>query len=266
MKSEQCADITNFISRTYDGSDVTFTQDGFFNATEFATRKGKKSIEWLRLASTQEYIEAVIAYHGRGEAVKVGKSHFDLASGETSPVETGALTVDDLVITVQGGASPGTWLHPLLAVAFARWLDIRFGVWCDDQIRLLLTGKTEEALANVAALKQQMALKDSEHKAQLKALQSEHDEDLEIAAHKINMPSRYWLKDVIKAQKQADLAEGAKRYAEVTAEVQAEVLAVLKPMLPDLPRRERRDLEAALEWMDKTLRDFKRGRFVSTSY
>lgn len=118
----------------------------------------------------------------------------------------------------------------------------------------------------IASEEELQHMKEIEHKAQLKALQSEHDEDLEIAAHKINMPSRYWLKDVIKAQKQADLAEGAKRYAEVTAEVQAEVLAVLKPMLPDLPRRERRDLEAALEWMDKTLKDFKRGRFVSTSY
>ena len=32
-------------------------------------------------------------------------------------------------------------MHPRLAVAFARWLDVRFGVWCDDQIFQILSGQ-----------------------------------------------------------------------------------------------------------------------------
>jgi hypothetical protein len=35
----------------------------------------------------------------------------------------------------------GTWLHPKLAVAFARWLNVRFGIWCDQQIDGLLRGQ-----------------------------------------------------------------------------------------------------------------------------
>lgn len=29
------------------------------------------------------------------------------------------------------GRYGGTWAHPKLAVFFARWLDVRFAVWCD---------------------------------------------------------------------------------------------------------------------------------------
>lgn len=35
----------------------------------------------------------------------------------------------------------GTWAHPKLAVFFARWLDVRFSVWCDSVIDELLRGK-----------------------------------------------------------------------------------------------------------------------------
>lgn len=32
------------------------------------------------------------------------------------------------------GRNGGTWCHPKLAVFFARWLDVRFAVWCDLMI------------------------------------------------------------------------------------------------------------------------------------
>lgn len=34
----------------------------------------------------------------------------------------------------------GTWLHPKVAVAFSRWLNVDFAVWCDLQIDALLHG------------------------------------------------------------------------------------------------------------------------------
>ena len=37
----------------------------------------------------------------------------------------------------------GTWAHPKLAVFFARWLDVRFAVWCDVMIEDILKGKAE---------------------------------------------------------------------------------------------------------------------------
>ncbi|SDG85201.1 KilA-N domain-containing protein [Pseudomonas flavescens] len=48
-----------------------------------------------------------------------------------------------LVIT-KSGRGGGTWLHPKLAVAFARWLDVRFAVWSDLHIDALLRGELTE--------------------------------------------------------------------------------------------------------------------------
>ena len=36
--------------------------------------------------------------------------------------------------------SGGTWFAPKLAVPFARWCDMRFAIWCDDQIGKILRG------------------------------------------------------------------------------------------------------------------------------
>lgn len=41
---------------------------------------------------------------------------------------------ESLLKTRRGRYNSGTWMHPKLAVAFARWLSVRFGVWCDTQI------------------------------------------------------------------------------------------------------------------------------------
>ena len=37
-------------------------------------------------------------------------------------------------------AARGTWAHPKLAIFFARWLDVRFAVWCDAMIEDILKG------------------------------------------------------------------------------------------------------------------------------
>ena len=50
---------------------------------------------------------------------------------------------ENQLVIVKGGSSKnggGTWLHPKLAIHFARWLDPRFAVWCDEQIEQILSG------------------------------------------------------------------------------------------------------------------------------
>ncbi|MBI2277494.1 MAG: KilA-N domain-containing protein [Dechloromonas sp.] len=78
--------------------------------TKAAKHYGKKPVEFLRLPGTEEYLWAIGSY------LKVEYSH--------------------LVNTKRGGArgTAGTWCHPKLAVFFARWLDVRFAVWCDLMI------------------------------------------------------------------------------------------------------------------------------------
>lgn len=104
----------------YQGQAVTFNADGWINATEAATRFGKEPAQWLRLDSTKEYLDRLTE---RMEKSNVGKSHITL------------------VTTRRGNtASSGTWLHPKLAVKFARWLSVDFEIWCDEQIDALVRG------------------------------------------------------------------------------------------------------------------------------
>nr|WP_314616173.1 KilA-N domain-containing protein [uncultured Pseudomonas sp.] len=86
--------------------------EGWTNAADVAKRFGKKPVKWLELPSTKSYMTALERHLG----FEVRKSDFKLV--ETSKVR---------------GRS-GTWLHPKLAVAFARWLDDDFAVWCDLHI------------------------------------------------------------------------------------------------------------------------------------
>lgn len=108
---------SNVITAQYKGQGYSFRDDGWFNATEAAKRYGKRPAEWLRLPEAIRYIAA------RCARLEVGKSHF--------------------VKTMRGGdrSEQGTWLHPKLAVVFARWLDVEFEIWCDEQIDKILHGQ-----------------------------------------------------------------------------------------------------------------------------
>ncbi|WP_430317767.1 KilA-N domain-containing protein [Pseudomonas nitroreducens] len=93
----------------FDGQSVCFNSDGWINATEAASRFGKLPNDWLRLPDTASYLEAM---------ANCGK-------------------IPQLVRT-QRGRNGGTWLHPKLAISFARWLSPEFAVWCDLQLDALL--------------------------------------------------------------------------------------------------------------------------------
>lgn len=60
-----------------------------------------------------------------------------------------------LIFTKKGGkvGTQGTWMHPKLAVLFARWLDVRFAVWCDGQIdQIIRSAGAAKAERNAARL------------------------------------------------------------------------------------------------------------------
>lgn len=101
--------MNNVIPFHYQGQPVRFNSEGWINATDVAKRFGKEPHEWLRLPETKGYLEAM--------------------------AKTGIFP--ELTRTARGRAG-GTWLHPKLAVAFARWLSPEFAVWADLQIDALL--------------------------------------------------------------------------------------------------------------------------------
>ena len=105
---------------------VSFRADGFLNATVIASHFGKQARDYLKTEQTQQYITAL---------------------AENLSVKTKILTKENqIVIVKRGGSEQGTWLHPKLAVHFARWLDPKFAVWCDEQIEALLNGKVSDGL------------------------------------------------------------------------------------------------------------------------
>lgn len=106
----------NLVRLQYQGVAVTFNEDGWFNATAVADRFGKRPADWLALDSTREYVATLC----------------DLLRSEKSSL---------LKVRRGGRGKPdSTWFHPKLAVPFARWLDVRFAIWCDIQIEGLLKG------------------------------------------------------------------------------------------------------------------------------
>lgn len=92
-------------------AEVAFRGDGWVNATQMAKAFGKKPETYLRTARAQEYLAEL-------EKAKAQKC----------------------ALVQKGGACPGTWMHPTLAMDFARSLSARFAVWCDETVRRLMSG------------------------------------------------------------------------------------------------------------------------------
>lgn len=105
------------VTLNYQGHAITYREDGWFNATEAAQLFDKTPFDWWRLPGTQSYASALCRQL------------------RTEKIST-------LRVIMRGGRSrpDGTWYHPKLAVAFARWLDEDFAVWCDLRIDELLRG------------------------------------------------------------------------------------------------------------------------------
>jgi hypothetical protein len=108
---------TSIVASYSDAISVSFRSDAWFNATQVGRQFGKKPDDWLRTSDTKEYIQAIsqICDFQRVQLVSVKRGSPD-----------------------NGG---GTWMHPKLGIPFARWLDAKFGVWCDMQIEKILHGQ-----------------------------------------------------------------------------------------------------------------------------
>ena len=103
------------INFEYNGMMIPFALTGndvMINATQMAKPFRKRIIDWKRLPSTQEYLNALL---------KVGFSH-----------------LDQLIVSEWGGSNlegtRGTWMHRLVAIEFARWLSPEFSIWCNMKI------------------------------------------------------------------------------------------------------------------------------------
>lgn len=104
------------LQKTYQDHAIQFRDDGWFNATSAAAKYDKRPNDWLRLPDTTNYIAALERKYGK-------ISYFKTTRGKHG----------------------GTWMHPKLGVPFARWLDLDFALWCDEQIEIIIHGTEDKA-------------------------------------------------------------------------------------------------------------------------
>jgi hypothetical protein len=106
---------------SYQGNSITQRDiDGYVNATEMAKANQARLDHWLENKQAKEYLKAL-------------QESISPESRE-----------NDRLIVVEGfGAIKTTWVHPLLAIAFAQWISPAFHVWCNQHIKTLMeTGQT----------------------------------------------------------------------------------------------------------------------------
>ncbi|RJX81291.1 KilA-N domain-containing protein [Pseudomonas sp. LS-2] len=111
--------MNNVIPFEFDGKTVRFNTEGWLHATKLADRFGKRIDHWLDNAETLEYIQALDEH----------------LTGVESTISN---TRNSGYLVARRGNGGGTWLHPKLAINFARWLSARFSVWCDVRIEEIL--------------------------------------------------------------------------------------------------------------------------------
>lgn len=95
------------------------SSDGYINLTEMATSCGKLFGGWRRTKETEAFLQAIsMSMH---------------------------ICIDKILIREQGGGKKRiTWGHPLVAINFAQWSDVNFGVQVSKWVfELISTGKVE---------------------------------------------------------------------------------------------------------------------------
>lgn len=134
------------LQKTYLGKELVFSSDGWINATQTAKAFDKDIRQYTRSRRFKDYLAATCEYYSKNEDdfIKTVKGNFNNDTQNLHIAQGGNKSdVQNLHIT------QGTYLHPFLAVSFARWINPKFAVWCDDVMRQILTGELEVRYKNL---------------------------------------------------------------------------------------------------------------------
>lgn len=146
----------NIITKQYNNAIINFdlSNDLMINLTEMAKANGKLVADFLRLKSTEDYLKEYSA---------------DMV-----------IPITDILVVKQGGTHQGTWANQDIALYFAQWLSPKFHIWCNKQIKDLLTnGKVSMQPKTALELaKEQVALLEA-----LEAKQIELDHAIKTKAY-----------------------------------------------------------------------------------
>lgn len=120
---------------------VSFLDNGYVNATVIGKHFGKRPETFLKTEETKTYIQTL--------AQQLEAEQYDTKQdfNEHSQMRKRSVFEQNQLVIVKRGAPEnggGTWLHPKLAILFARWCDVKFAVWCDIQIEKILSGSLKD--------------------------------------------------------------------------------------------------------------------------
>lgn len=136
--------MNKIIHINYAGKQFDFRDDGWFNSTLAANAFGKRPVDWLSQIDTAEYLSSLYKHHtGNCDFVEQLRKIMLLANSSSRQTKLLKLVKKTGYVKTKTGAvenGGGSWMHPKLAVVFARWLDVDFSIWCDMQIDSMLRG------------------------------------------------------------------------------------------------------------------------------
>lgn len=122
--------------------DVLFTNKGKINATKVYKAFGipQKTFADFVNGKLSDYANKLIE-----------KGRF--ADSENPLSADNQVLIEDVIQVIKGGnnkEAQGTWLHPELALVFARWLSIDFDIFCDDVLKKLAKDRQKEQDENIS--------------------------------------------------------------------------------------------------------------------
>ena len=126
LNEQRQSEMNSMINLNYRGTSLPIKLvDGepWVNLNAMGKPFAKEPAQWLRTDGAVDYISALELLDNDQNA----KMH----SGEIAQKK--ALSVQN------GGKNPGTWASELVALEFARWCDPAFAIWCNRQLRELVT-------------------------------------------------------------------------------------------------------------------------------
>lgn len=133
------------IKYAYEGQEVEFdTSDPklMVNATEMAQIFGKKTNDFLRLDQTKAFINECLSY-GNSRNSEVEKTR-----------NSAFLGIQEEADLVRVNHRHGTWMHRILALKFAAWLDPHFELWVYLTIDQIIHGQHPLPIELLAERKQ----------------------------------------------------------------------------------------------------------------
>ena len=148
--------MDNLLLKNYLGKELIFTSQGWINATKTVEAFNKKGLEnFMRSKQFNEYLEAFCNFY--------------------------RLKKEDVIKTQKGGNvkvnESGSYLHPKLAVVFARWISPEFAVWCDMIVYGILTGELEVKYKELQQDFEQLEVKHDKLFEELKLYQRPDEEN-----------------------------------------------------------------------------------------